>query len=131
MVHRRAAPVSLKYCWLPMRSRALEGTETYCGLYAASSIIRKFAASQRFCDGFSCLFDGGYVMAVVKVVELIAESPTGWEDATQEALRTASATLRGIKSIWISEMQALVRDNKITAYRVNCKVSFEIEEPNR
>ncbi len=70
-------------------------------------------------------------MAVVKVVELIAESPKGWEDATQEALRTASKTLRGIKSIWVSNMQALVTNNQITTYRVNVKVSFEIEETAR
>ncbi len=67
-------------------------------------------------------------MAVVKILELIAESPKGWEDATQEALRTASKTVRGIKSIWVSDMQALVANNQITAYRVNVKISFEIEE---
>ncbi len=67
-------------------------------------------------------------MAVVKVVELLAESPKGWEEATQEALRTASKTLRGIKSIWVQEMQAVVANNQITAYRVNVKISFEIED---
>lgn len=70
-------------------------------------------------------------MSVVKVVELIAESPKGWEDATQEALRTASKTVRGIKSIWVSNMQALVTNNQITTYRVNVKISFEIEETAR
>ncbi len=67
-------------------------------------------------------------MAVVKVVELLAESPQGWEAATQEALAQAARTLRGIRSLWVSDMQAVVENNKITAYRVNVKVSFEIEE---
>jgi dodecin len=67
-------------------------------------------------------------MAVVKVVELLAESPNSWEDAAQEALRTASKTLRGIKSIYVKEMQAVVENNQITAYRLNVKVSFELEE---
>ena len=66
-------------------------------------------------------------MAVVKVIELIAESPKSWEDATQQGLRQASQTVRNIKSIWISEFQALVDNNQITAYRVNVKVSFMIE----
>ena len=70
-------------------------------------------------------------MSVAKVVELIAESPTSWEDATQEALKTASKTLRGIKSIWISNMKAIVENNKITAYRVNAKVTFEVEDESR
>lgn len=67
-------------------------------------------------------------MAVVKVVELLAQSPNGWEDATKEALRVASRTIRNIKSIYVKEMQALVENNQITAYRVNVKVSFEIDD---
>ena len=70
-------------------------------------------------------------MSVAKVVELIAESPKNWEDATQEALKTASKTLRGIKSIWISNMQVLVENSKIKSYRVNVKVTFEVEEAAR
>ncbi len=70
-------------------------------------------------------------MAVVDVIELIAESPTGWEEATQEALREASRTIRGIKSIWVKDMQALVENNRITAYRVTAKVSFEVEAAGR
>jgi hypothetical protein len=70
-------------------------------------------------------------MSVAKVVELIAESPKSWEDATQEALKMASKTLRGIRSIWISDMQALVENNQIRAYRVNVKVTFEVEETSR
>ena len=70
-------------------------------------------------------------MSVAKVVELIAESPVSWEDATQEAVRTASKTLRGIKSVWISNMKALVENDRITAYRVNAKVTFEVKEDSR
>jgi dodecin len=70
-------------------------------------------------------------MSVVKVVELLAESPNSWEEATQEALRSASRSLRGIKSIYIKEMQAVVDNDRITAYRVNVKVSFAIEEEAR
>ena len=70
-------------------------------------------------------------MSVVKVIELIAESPTSWEDATQEALKMASKTLRGIRSIWISNMQALVENDQIRVYRVNAKVTFEVEEAPR
>ena len=70
-------------------------------------------------------------MSVVKVVELIAESPKSWEDATQVALRTAAKTLRGIRSIWISNMQAIVENNEIRAYRVDAKVTFEVEDASR
>jgi dodecin len=67
-------------------------------------------------------------MSVAKVVELMAESPKGWEDATQQALQMASKTLRGIRSIWICNMQALVENDTIRAYRVNVKITFEVDE---
>ncbi len=66
-------------------------------------------------------------MAVVKVIELIAESPRSWEDAAQQGLQQAARTVRGIKSLWVSDFQALVANNQISAYRVTIKVSFEIE----
>jgi len=67
-------------------------------------------------------------MSVAKVVELIAESPKSWEDATQQALQMASKTVRGIRSIWISNLQALVENDQIRAYRVDAKITFEVEE---
>lgn len=67
-------------------------------------------------------------MAVVKVVELLAQSPDGWEAATQEAVRVASRTIRNIRNVYVKEMQALVENDQITTYRVNVKVSFEIED---
>jgi len=70
-------------------------------------------------------------MSVAKVIELIAESPKSWEDATNEALQEASKTVRGIRSIWISNMQALVENDKIRSYRVNAKITFEVEEASR
>ncbi|MCL6568560.1 MAG: dodecin family protein [Meiothermus silvanus] len=47
-------------------------------------------------------------MAVVKVIEIIAESTKSWEDAAQQALEEASKTVRGIRSIWVQDLQAIV-----------------------
>ena len=65
--------------------------------------------------------------AMVKVIEVLAQSETSWEDAARVALDEASKTLRGIQSIYIKEMQAVVEDNRIVQYRVNAKISFLIE----
>jgi len=67
-------------------------------------------------------------MAVVKVIEVLAQSDQGWEDAVEKALREASETVRNIKSIYIKDMQAIVEDNEITGYRVNTKISFMVGE---
>ncbi|MBV8899548.1 MAG: dodecin domain-containing protein [Verrucomicrobia bacterium] len=64
---------------------------------------------------------------IVKVIEVLAQSDKSWEDAAQTAVAEASKTLRNIRSIYIKEFEAAVENNKITAYRVNAKVSFELE----
>lgn len=66
-------------------------------------------------------------MKIVKVIEMIAASEKGFEDAIQNCLAEASKTVRNIDSIYVSEMKVHVCDNKITTYGVNCKVSFRVE----
>jgi hypothetical protein len=66
-------------------------------------------------------------MAVVKVIEVIAESSKGWEDAAQEAVNEISQTVRGIQSVWVQDLKAVVENGKIVRYRANCKVSFVVE----
>jgi len=66
-------------------------------------------------------------MAVLKVLELLSSSEKSWEDAAQNAVNEASKSLRGIQSVNIQNMSAVVNENKIIEYRVNCKVSFEVE----
>jgi len=66
-------------------------------------------------------------MALLKVIELLAESEKGWEDAANIAVREASKTLRNIRSVYIKNMNAEVENGKITRYRLNCKISFDKE----
>lgn len=65
-------------------------------------------------------------MSIVKVIELIAESDKGWEDATKNALTEAKKTVKNIESIYIKEMKAIVEDGDISKFRVNTKVSFRV-----
>ena len=66
-------------------------------------------------------------MAVVKVLELLAESEESWEDAARQAVAEASKTVRGISSVYVSEFQATVENDKIKNYRANVKISFVLE----
>lgn len=66
-------------------------------------------------------------MAIVKVIEVLAESEKSWEQAAQNALQEAAKTVRNIRSIYIKEMEAKVENNKIAQYRINAKISFEID----
>ena len=65
--------------------------------------------------------------AMVKVIEVLAQSEASWEDATRVALEEASKTLRGIQSIYIKDMQAVVENDRIVQYRINAKISFVLE----
>ncbi len=67
-------------------------------------------------------------MAIAKVIEIIAESDTGWEDAARNAVAEASETVRNIKHIWIEGMQALVEGDSIVKYRLNAKVTFLVRD---
>jgi dodecin len=64
---------------------------------------------------------------VVKVIELLSQSPKSWEDAAQAAVNEASKTLRNIRSIYIKEFTAEVENGKLTKYRINAKVTFDLE----
>jgi flavin-binding protein dodecin len=65
-------------------------------------------------------------MAVLKVIEIMASSPKSWEDATIIAVKTAGETLKGIRSVYIHHMNALVKNNVITEFRINEKITFEV-----
>ncbi len=66
-------------------------------------------------------------MTMLKVIEVLAESNKSWEDAAEQAVKEASETVRGVKSIYIENLEATVEDGKIEKYRINAKVSFLLE----
>ncbi len=66
-------------------------------------------------------------MALIKVIELLAESKKSWEDAAQNAVTEASKSIRNIRSVYIQDFNAEVdKKGKIIHWRLNCKISFEI-----
>jgi hypothetical protein len=65
--------------------------------------------------------------SIVKVLEVIAQSEKSFDDAAQQAVREAAASVRGIKSIWIENFSGVVEGDRIVEYRVNAKVSFLVE----
>ena len=66
-------------------------------------------------------------MAMLKVIEVLAESNKSWEDAAQTAVTNATQTLRSVRSIYIKNMEASVEDGKIKSYRINGKISFVLD----
>ncbi len=66
-------------------------------------------------------------MAVLKVIEVLSSSETSWEDATKKAVEKASKSVKHIRSVYVQEHSAAVKDGKVTEFRVNLKLTFELE----
>ena len=65
-------------------------------------------------------------MPIHKVIEVISESEKSWEDAAQRAVSDAGKSVDQIKSIWIKNFEAVVKDNTIVAFRVNANITFQV-----
>ncbi len=66
-------------------------------------------------------------MAVLKVIEVLANSETSWEDATKKAVKHASKTVKNIKSVYVQDQSAMVKGDDVTEFRVNVKLTFEVK----
>jgi flavin-binding protein dodecin len=69
-----------------------------------------------------------FLMAVVKVIELIASSEKSIDDAIRNAVQEASKTIHNIDSVFVKDIKAHVKDGQITTFGVICKVSFRLDE---
>ena len=63
-------------------------------------------------------------MSVARITEISATSEKSFEDAVQQGIQRATATLRNVKSAWIKEQEVAIEGNRITAYKVIMKVTF-------
>lgn len=66
-------------------------------------------------------------MSMLKVIEVLAESDKSWEDAAQFAVDKANESVRNVRSIYIKNLEAQVKNGKISKYRINGKISFELD----
>ncbi len=64
-------------------------------------------------------------MTIAKVIEILAEGGT-IEEAVENAVSSASDTVRGIRNVYVQDIQAIVEDGQVTRYRANCKVTFVV-----
>jgi flavin-binding protein dodecin len=66
-------------------------------------------------------------MAVLKVIEVLSSSAVIWEDATKKAVAQATKSLKNIRSVYVQEQSASVKNGQVEEFRVNLKLTFEIE----
>jgi len=72
-------------------------------------------------------FKNIFVMAVMKVIEVMASSSKSWEEATKNAVEHASKSVKHLKSAFVQSQSVVIDDNEISEFRVNVKITFEVK----
>jgi len=65
--------------------------------------------------------------SVYKVIELVGTSTESWEQAAAVAVERAAQSLRELRVAEVVELDMVIDEGKITAYRAKLKVSFKYE----
>ncbi len=60
-----------------------------------------------------------------KIIELVGTSDKSWEEAANNAIQTASESLKELRVAEITRLDLTIENGKITAYRARVNVSFK------
>ena len=66
--------------------------------------------------------------SVARVTEIIASSPTSFEDAVSVGVARACKTLKNVTGAWVQDQKVDVVDGRITCFRVILKVTFVLND---
>lgn len=64
---------------------------------------------------------------VYRVIDVIGTSKTSWEEAAQNAVQTASKSLRELRIAEVAKMDLRIDNGKVVAYRTRLQLSFKYE----
>ena len=64
---------------------------------------------------------------VYRVTEVIGSSETTWEDAANNAVKTAAKSLRDLRVAEVTKLDVKIENGKVAAYRARLSLSFKYE----
>jgi len=67
-------------------------------------------------------------MSVAKVLEVISTSSKSFEDAVEKGISRTADSLSDVTGAWIKDQKVVVKNGKISEYRVNMKVTFVLKD---
>ncbi len=68
------------------------------------------------------------MMSVARVTEIVAASPTSFDDAVKVGVARASKTLDNVKGAWVQDQELIVDDGSVKEYRVHLKITFILND---
>ena len=66
--------------------------------------------------------------SVYKVTEIVGTSPVSFAEATKEAVKRASKTIRNLGWFEVIEERGLVKDGQVAEFQVSLKLGFKLED---
>jgi len=66
--------------------------------------------------------------SVYKVIQLVGTSEESWEKAAAAAVSKASSSLRDLRVAEVAELDVVIDDGAVSAYRAKLNVSFKYED---
>ncbi len=70
-------------------------------------------------------------MAVIKVLNLVGDSPVSWQHAIENAVAEASKTVDNITGVEIVNTTGTVKDGKIVEYKANVNIAFRVDRDKK
>jgi len=67
-------------------------------------------------------------MSVAKVSEITSESTKSFDDAIQLGIERANKTLENVTNAWIQDHEVVIKNGKITQYKVRMKITFILKD---
>jgi dodecin len=65
--------------------------------------------------------------SVYRIVDVVGESDTSWEEAGKRAVETAAGTIRDLRVAEVVKMDMKVENGKVTAFRTRVALSFKYD----
>ena len=66
------------------------------------------------------------VAEIAKIIEIVGSSPKSWDEAAENAVRTASKTVNNITGVEVEHMTAKVEGGEIVSYKTTVKIAFGV-----
>lgn len=63
--------------------------------------------------------------AVYRITDVVGTSPSSWEEAARNAVKTASKSLRDLRIAEVTKLDVKIEGGKITQFRTRLSLSFK------
>ena len=64
--------------------------------------------------------------SVYKIIEMVGSSPVSWEEAAQNAVKSAGLSLRDLRIAEVDRMDMVIDEGNAVIYRTRVKLSFKV-----